>query len=446
LARVALQAYGRAVEIPRTRYASSGELQIAYQVHGHGEVDLLFSGSTASNVETAWLLPEAAQLFERLGRFARVIRFDRRDSGCSDPFAADLTLEAHADDALAVMDAVGSERPVLLGALDGGRSLAALAATHPDRAGALITFAASPLGAAALSPEIAAEMQQALVADWPERALALFAPDWNADPVRHDRLARYICTAVTPRQAARLLLLSLTSDITDVLPLVQAPTLVLRAQDAAWPPADRVRDFAALIPGAAYRELPGNAVLIYAMEPHRFADTIEEFVTGTSPARISERVLATVLFTDIVGSTERAVRSGDRVWSQTLDRHLAAASDAVLAHGGETIKTTGDGVLALFTGPAQGVRCAQRIISDSGGLGLAVRSGMHTGEVERTSDDVAGLAVHLAARIMSRAHASEILVSRTVRDLVIGSELTFTDRGEHELKGIPDCWSLYAAA
>src|SRR3954451_5188339 len=393
------------------------------------------------------MLPEAAQLFERLGRCPRVIRFDRRDSGCSDPYMADLTLEAHADDALAVMDAVGSEHAVLLGALDGGRSLAALAATRPARASGLITFAASPLGAIARSPEIRAGMERALSsADWPGPVLPLFAPDWYSDPVRRDRLARYVCTAVTPRQGARLLHLSLTSDITRVLPLVQAPTLVLRARDSAWPPRGAVRQFADLIPGAEYRELPGNAALIYAMDPDLIADTIEEFVTGTAPVRLNDRVLATVLFTDIVGSTERAARTGDRAWSETLDRHLAASADAVVTHGGETIKTTGDGVLALFTGPAQAVRCARRIIGASADLGLAVRSGMHTGEVERSSEDVAGLAVHLAARIMGRAHASEVLVSRTVRELVIGSELTFTDRGEHELKGIPDYWALYAAA
>ncbi|MGZ6697611.1 MAG: adenylate/guanylate cyclase domain-containing protein [Solirubrobacteraceae bacterium] len=437
------------MEVPQTHYARSGELAIAYQVHGAGDVDVLFSGSTASNVETSWLLPEAAQLFERLGRFSRVIRFDRRDSGCSDPYMTDLTLEVHADDALAVMDAVGSERAVLLGALDGGRSLAALAATRPERVDALVTFGATPRGAAALSPGIEKEIQRALTsarADWPGPALALFAPEWCADPVRRDRLARYMRTAVSPRQAARLLLLSLTSDITDVLPLVQARTLVLRAQDAAWPPREAVRRFAELIPGSQYRELPGNAVLIFAMDPDLMADTIEEFVTGTAPRPVSTRVLATVLFTDIVGATEEAARSGDRLWSAVLDRYLAASAAAVLAHGGETVKTTGDGVLALFTGPAQGVRCAQRIISDSDDLGLSVRSGLHTGEVERTGDDVAGLAVHLTARIMSHARANEILVSRTVRDLVIGSELTFTDRGRYELKGIPEAWALYSAA
>src|SRR3954467_4441704 len=316
------------------------------------------------------MLPEAAQLFERLGRFARVIRFDRRDSGCSDPFMADLTLEAHVDDALAGMDAAGSERAVLLGALDGGRSLAALAATRPERAGALVTFAASPLGAAALSPTVGAEIAAALVtSDWPEPALALVAPDWCADPVRRERLARYICTAVTPRQARRLLVLSLTSDVTNVLPHVQAPTLVVRGRDGAWPPPEAVRRFAELIPGAEYRELPGNAVLVYALAPDLLADMTEECGTGTGPEPVSSRVLASVLFTDIVGSTERAARSGDRAWSEVLDRHLAATSAAVAAHGGETIKTTGDGVLALFTGPAQGVRCAQRVITDSGALG-----------------------------------------------------------------------------
>ncbi|HUO71886.1 MAG TPA: adenylate/guanylate cyclase domain-containing protein [Solirubrobacteraceae bacterium] len=434
------------MEVPETRYVRSGEIAIAYQVHGSGEHDLLFSGTTTGNIETVWALPEAVRLFERLGRFARVIRFDRRDSGISDPIKNDLTIEAHAADALAVMDAVSAERPALLGGEESARAVAVLAATSPERAGPLIALAATARGAAALNPSLVDVVVSSLTSlDWPGQILGFFSPSWAADAVRRERMIRFIQTSSTPRQAERLLRMSLTSDLTAVLPLVQAPTLVLHPRDCTNPPSEPVREFARLIPGATFREIPGPDSFIYALDVDLLADLIEEFVTGTAPAPVTNRVLATVLFTDLVDSTQRAAQAGDRAWADTLERHLAVTRIAIAAHGGETIKTTGDGVLATFTGPAQGVRCAQRIISDAGDLGLRLRTGLHTGEVERTSDDVAGLAVHLAARITSLAGTGEILVSRTVRDLVIGSELRFTDRGEHELKGVPDHWALYAA-
>jgi class 3 adenylate cyclase len=436
------------VEIPETHYARSGELAIAYQVHGTGDHDLLLNGGSASNIQTFWSIPEAVRMFERLGEFARVIRYDRRDSGLSDPIRDDLTLEAHADDALAVMDATDARRPVLMGSLDGARSLALLAATRPERVGGLIAFSPSPRGGAASSPELADSAAQAIadLSDWPGPLTRLYAPQWAADPVRNERLRRLFQASVTPRQATRLLRMSLISDISEALPLVQAPTLVIHPRDLKLVPADVVREFTDLIPGARLREIPGDAAVAFALDVELIADIVEEFVTGAAPAPPTNRILATVLFTDLVDSTRRAARSGDRAWASVLDRHLAAIRAAVEAHGGSTIKTTGDGVLALFTGPAQGARCAAQVIADAHDLGLDVRTGLHTGEVERTSDDVTGLAVHLAARITSLASAGEALVSSTVRDLVIGSELTFTDRGEHEFKGIPNRWSLYAVA
>ncbi len=439
--------YCRVVDRPRTYYAHSGELAIAYQVHGAGDRDLLLSSGTASNIETVWSIPEAARLYERLGQFARVIRYDRRDSGLSDPIKDDLTLEAHANDALAVMDAVSARRPVLMGSLDGARSLALLAATRPERVGGLIAISPSARGAAASSPEFADSAAQAAdhLADWPGPLTGLYAPEWAADPVRNDRLTRYFQTTVSPRQGRRLLRMSLTSDISEALPLVQAPTLALHPRDLQLVPGDAVREFTDLIPGARLREIPGDAAAIFALDVDLIADIVEEFVTGAAPVPPTNRILATVMFTDLVDSTKRAAQSGDRAWANSLERHLAATRAAVEAHGGQTIKTTGDGVLALFTGPAQGVRCAEQVIADAHDLGLDVRTGLHTGEVERTRDDVAGVAVHLAARITGLAHAGEILVSRTVRDLVIGSELSFTERGEHELKGIPDRWAIYAA-
>jgi class 3 adenylate cyclase len=236
----------------------------------------------------------------------------------------------------------------------------------------------------------------------------------------------------------------LSSDIGEALPLIQAPTLALYPRDMAMVAVDGVHEFVALTPGAKFREIPGDSPFIYALDAAVVADVIEEFVTGTTPPPVTDRVLATVLFTDLVDSTRHAARAGDRSWADTLDRHLADSRAAIGDHGGLVIKTTGDGVLALFTGPAQGVRCAQGMIAAAQDQGLDLRSGVHTGEVERSTDDVAGLAVHLAARIMGLADAGEVLVSRTVRDLVIGSELTFVDRGEHELKGIPDRLALYA--
>jgi len=434
------------VEVPITRYVRSGEFAIAYQVHGSGDHDIVLSGGPFSNVHTVWQLPEAARLFDRLGRFARVIRYDRRDSGLSDPVKDDLTLEAHAQDALAVIDAVQARRPVLFGAFDGCRSQALLAATHPQRVGGLIGLLPSARATMAMTPEFAASVTAALASldDYPGPLALASAPQWAHDPVRSRRLISYFQTCSTPRQTERILRMAFTSDISDALPLVQAPTLVLFPRDSELLPAEAVRDFAERIPGAHYREIAGDATFIYALDVDLLGDIIEEFVTGSPPARATNRILATVLFTDLVDSTKRAAAEGDRAWADTLDRHFAATRAAVDEHGGETVKTTGDGILALFTGPAQAVRCAGRINSDADALDLRLRSGIHTGEVERSSDDVAGLAVHLAARIMGHATDGEILVSRTVKDLVIGSELTFTDRGEHELKGIPDRWLVYA--
>jgi class 3 adenylate cyclase len=435
------------MQIPETRYARSGEIAIAYQVHGEGEHDLLVSGSTASNVETAWELPDAIRLFERLGRFARVIRYDRRDTGISDPIRDDLTIEAHAADALAVMDAVGAERPALLGGTEGARSLASLAATHPDRVGSLIAVAPTVRGAAATDPAAAERIAAGLSEpeSWPYPVLDIFVPELARDPARRRQLARYMRTCTSPRQAERLLRMSLSSDVADVLPLVQAPTLVLFPAEATLPSEDAVREFAELIPQVTYRVTPGSGNLIYALDPDRLADDVEEFVTGTPPSRPTTRVLATVLFTDLVGSTERLEDLGDAAWALRLEGHQAESRRAVDAYGGELINTTGDGILALFTGPAQGVRCAREIITRAQTGGLEVRTGLHTVEVER-GDDVAGLAIHLAARIMGAAGAGEVLVARTVRDLVIGSELTCADRGEHHLKGISEPWELYAVA
>lgn len=434
---------------PRTNYALSDELAIAYQVHGSGERDLvLLAVGTGSNIEAMWELPEAARLLERLGEFARVIRYDRRGTGLSDPVSGDLSLEAHAEDALTVMNAVGAERPTLIGSLDGARSLALLAATQPERAGGLIAVSPTVRGSAAASNELtdASVAGLADVPNWPDRMIEAFAPAWAADPIQADRIRRYFQSSVSPTQGLRLWRISRMSNIGDVLPLVQAPTLVLHPRDLRMVSVDAVREFADLVPGARLNEIAGDAAFLFALDVELIADIVEKFVTGDAPAQPTNRVLATVLFTDIVESSRRAAQLGDRFWAQLLSRHLEASRAAVETHGGEVVKTTGDGVLALFSGPAHAVRCAGEIIAGAGDDGLGVRTGIHAGEIERTGADIAGIAVHLAARIVALADAGEILVSRTVRDLVIGSGLSFSERGEHELKGIPDRWAIYAVA
>jgi class 3 adenylate cyclase/pimeloyl-ACP methyl ester carboxylesterase len=439
------------VDRPQTQYVRSGELAIAYQAHGSGDYELLLCVGSTSNIGAMWDLPGGERFLDRLGRFARVVCYDRRNSGLSDSVTEDLTLESHVADTLAVMDAAGLQRPVLFGSLDGARALTLLAATRPERVGGLIALSPAVQGAAASNPELVSQGVDLLntgmdLDNFPGEFGAFLAPGWRADPVRWDKLTRYLQFCSTPAQAERLVRLMLTSDIGAVLPLIQTPTLVLHPRDQVFVPVEAVRGFTELVPGARFREMPGDAGLIFALDVGLLADIIEEFVTGSPPAPATNRVLATVLFTDLVDSTRRAAQSGDRAWSETIKRHLHQARTAVAAQGGETIDTTGDGLLALFTGPGEGVRCAKQVIGDARELGLEVRSGIHTGEVERGPDGVAGLAVHLAARIMALGGASEILVSSTVRDLVIGSELTFAESGEHELKGVPGRWTIWAAA
>lgn len=435
------------MERPRTRYARSGEFAIAYQVHGSGDHDILWGAGPFSNVDTILDVPEAARFFERLGQFARVIRYDRRDSGLSDPVRDDLALEAHAYDALAVMDAAESQRPWLVGAQEGSRGQALVAAMHPERVAGLWAFTPTVGPPTVTAPEAAATFARELAQlHWPDAIVNIAAPDWAPDPARNAVLARYFCSCATPRQAERTLRMMVEGNVADALPLVQAPALVVRPRDLELIPYEAVKAFADAIPGAVYQEIPGNAASPWVLDVELLADIIEEFVTGTKPRRVSNRVLATVLFTDLVDSTRRAAELGDREWTRLLDRHLDSVRATIAAFDGQVVKPTGDGVLALLAGPAQAVRCAESVIADAQVLGLQVRTGVHTGEIDRTGDDVAGVGVHLAARITDAAQAGEVLVSRTVRDLAIGSELAFADRGEHELKGIPDRWTLYAAS
>jgi class 3 adenylate cyclase len=391
---------------------------------------------------------------ERLARFARVILLDKRGTGVSDPvpLGALPTLEQWMDDVRAVLDAAGSERAAIVAGL--GASLLALlfAATHPARASALILVDgyARLTGTDDYFPELPRTMTNAAVgsirAAWGRGGmLRAFAPAEYRDPELVRSFARYERLAASPAAAFAVGSVLYESDVRDVLPTIQAPTLVITHHRSARTPPALSRYLAEHIPGARHLELPGSENLLWAGDQARLVAEVQEFLTGVPPMPETERVLATVLFTDIVGSTERAHVLGDHAWKTLLDRHYAVAGEQLERFRGRQIVTTGDGLLATFDGPARAIRSAQAIATAVRGLGLEVRAGLHTGEIELAGSDVRGLAVHIGARISALAAPGEVLVSSTVKDLVAGSGIEFDDRGIHPLKGVPGEWQLYAA-
>ncbi len=424
------------------RYARSGEVNVAYQVTGDGPFDLVLVPGFFSHLEIDWEHPEHAHFLERLGSFARLIRFDKRGSGLSDRGVGLPDFETRMDDVRAVMDAVGSERAALFGYSEGGPMCILFAATYPERTLALVLYGTyakrqdpdddypwAPTADARLS--YAAELE----ATWGDDVdVERMSP--NADASLGAWYARRGRAALSPAAARDLILMNSKADVRDVLPAVRCPTLVLhRSGDRdSWP--EEGRYIASRIPGARFVELSGEDHLP-AVRPDEILDEVEEFLTGTRPAPPTNRVLATVLFTDLVGSTEKASALGDAAWSSLLARHDAAVRGELGRFGGEEIDTAGDGFLAAFDGPARAIRCALAIRASLGALGLDVRCGVHTGEVERVAGGKPqGIAVHAGARIMALAGAGEVFVSSTTRDLVAGSGLEFEDRGEHELKGL----------
>ena len=437
---------------PRTRYARNGDVSIAFEVAGDGPHDVLLVNSWISQMEHLWTEPRVAKMFERLTTFARFIQFDRRGSGMSDrvPPAA---LEEQMDDILAVLDAAGSERPALLAETEGTALACLFAATHPQRASALILFAPIPRILAAPDypwahdPELRETFIARTVGGWGEGiTVDAAAPAFSGDPQLREWFARMERLAVGPGAVEPTMRVVGETDVREILPLIRVPTLVTRRERDARVDrrhAEFVRDH---VPGARFVELPGSESILFLDDTEPLLDEIEELVTGTRASRPPERVLATVLFTDIVASTERAAEVGDRAWRELLDAHHALVRSELALHGGEEIKTLGDGFLATFDGPARGVRCALRVAERSADAGITVRAGIHTGECERVGSDVAGIAVHIAARVMAAATPGEVLVSRTVTDLVAGSGLRFDSRGPRGLRGVPGEWELFAAA
>jgi pimeloyl-ACP methyl ester carboxylesterase len=438
---------------PQTRYARSGDLHIAYQVVGDAPLDLIFIPGWVSNVEECWEQPGLASFMERLASFSRLILFDKRGTGLSDRVANDQppTLEERMDDLRAVLDAAGSERTALFGHSEGGSMSLLFAATYPERARALITFGVfarrrrAPDYPWAPTDEDRAATIDRIERDWvTEDLVRPLAPSRADDPAFLAQLATYFRRSASPGAAAQLLRMNTEIDVRAVLPAIRVPTLVLHRTGDVDALIDEGRWIASQIQGASFVELPGSDHLFWIGDTDAVLSEIEAFLTGVRPAPEPDRVLATVLFTDVVASTETAARLGDRRWREALEGHRAEVRAALVRWRGEEIDTAGDGFLAIFDGPARGVRCALAIRDSAGRTGLQVRAGLHTGEIERNAGQIAGLAVHIGSRVLATAGEGEIVVSSTVKDLVAGSGLDFVDRGTHTLKGIPDGWHLYA--
>jgi class 3 adenylate cyclase len=433
------------------RYARSGELSIAYQVVGSAALDLVEVSGFLNHLEITAEEPGLVRFVDALARFSRVLLFDKRGVGLSDRLPADVvpTLDERIDDVRAVMDAVGSREAVILGIADGGPVAARFAAAYPERTRALILDATTACGRQRpgypWGPT--AEMVEAwagiIERAWGTGVMAEAFPD-TAPEVRQ-AFARMERRACTPRAAAALMRAALETDVRDVLPVIRAPTLIVHHRDHPVFPVAGARYLADSIPGARYHEhsFPFSP-LDEICSRKGLADAVEEFLTGSVTPEDAGRILAAVLFTDIVDSTARAAALGDRRWHDVLDDHDTRARAAVERAGGRVVKTTGDGVLAHFDAVGRAVRCAQEIVAEGRRLGLAVRAGVHAGECEVRSDDLAGMTVHVGARIAALAAAGEVLVSGTVRDMVIGSDLAFEERGRHVLRGVPGEWTVLA--
>ena len=441
-------------DAPETRYTKTADgVHIAYQVFGDGPVDLVVHPG-GWNLEVEWEWPSVARFFRRAASFSRVIRINMRGEGLSDPVAPRdwQTLEQRAEDMQAVLGAVSSQRTALLGGALGGQMMTFFAATHPERTAALVLVGTTArLGWApdypwGLSAEERASRVSQAEEGW-EGGVGLarvLVPSMADDPAFVSWIARLHRQTYTPGSARAAARMTVETDLRELLPTIRVPTLVLcRSGDQVFGP-DHARYLAGHIPGARLAELPGNESVMYFGDTDAVADEVEEFLTGSRHAPEADRVLATVLFTDIVGSTEHATELGDRRWRDLLDSHDETVRRQLERFRGREVNTVGDGFLATFDGPGRAILCACAIRDAVRALGLEVRAGLHTGEVELRGEDVAGVAVHIGARVAASAGAGEVLVSGAVPPLVAGSGICFEDRGERELKGIPDTWRLYA--
>ena len=435
---------------PETKYAKSGGVNIAYQVTGEGPYDLLLVPGWVSHVENAWEEPSYAGFLHRLASFCRLILMDRRGTGLSDPVAALPTLEERMDDVRAVMDAAGSKKAVLLGLSEGGPMCILFAATYPERTSALLlygTFARGLHGTGypwGPTPATMEKFLKLIDREWGTGITArIFAPSLAHDNRHVQSWGRFERLAVSPGAARTLIHMTANSDVRHVLSVLRVPTLIVHKTDDPVARVGGARYMAKNIPGAKYVELPGSDHFPWTDDADAVNDEVEEFLTGTRQGAQTNRILATVMFTDIAGSTARAVELGDRRWRQLLDHHHRLVRGELKRFRGREVDTAGDGFFATFDGPARAVRCGCAIMEAVSKIDLTVRVGLHSGECEVTDNNVSGVAVHIGARVMSNARPGEVLVSSTVKDLVAGSGLRFVGRGSFSLKGIPDQWDLF---
>ena len=431
---------------PDTRYAKSGDVHIAYQVFGEGPLNVVFAPPAFTNVEHWWDEPEVSRWLLRLASYARVVLFDKRGTGLSDRVADFPGLDQRMDDLRAVMDAIGIEQAALLGISEGGTMSALFAATYPSRCRALVLCNAYPASRFAQST-----LEQALY--YIERhwgsggSVAMYAPSRMNDSAFKRWWGKNERVSNSPAGAAAYARMNHLIDISDIISTIRVPTLVINRTEDRVVSVEGSRFLAEQIPGSRHLEFPGVDHLPFVGDnAGDIADAIEEFLTGSRAPVAVDRVLATVLFTDIVGSTETAAALGDQRWRDLLEHHHATIRRNLVRFRGHEVKTTGDGFLATFDGPARGVQCAHAIAQDIRSLGIEVRAGLHTGECEIIGDDVGGIAVHIGARVAALARAGEVLVSSTVKDLVAGSGLRFDERGTYPLKGIPGEWRIFSAA
>ncbi len=437
---------------PETKYADSDGVSVAYQVVGEGEIDLVIAFPFVSHLDLLWESPRMSGFVRQLARFARVIPFDRRGVGLSDPCDSAATLEERMDDVRAVMDAAGSERAALLGMSEGATMCMLFAATYPERTSALVLWGAMARSTAAdgypwaPSREAIEEASLELVAPmWGQGAtIEIFSPSLADDPDAREFQARMERQAASPRRVLQLLEMFLDTDVRETLPLIGKPTLVMGRRGDLAVNIRASRWLAEQIEGSKLVELEGADHFPWVGESTDEAlDEIEAFLTGVRPAPTPERVLATVMFTDIVDSTSRLSEIGDRRWRALLAEHQELVRIQLKRFGGREVNTTGDGFVATFDGPTRAVECASAIARETAALGIEVRAGLHAGEVELIGEDVGGIAVHIAARICGLAGAGEVIVSRTLRDLTAGSGIELGDHGRHSLKGVGDEQELY---
>ena len=437
-----------------TMYALSGDVAVAYQVIGIGQLDLLIVPGFVSHLEQAWEDPAYARFLQQLSSFSRLIRFDKRGTGLSDRSVEIPTLEQRMDDVRAVMDAAGSKRAALFGISEGGPMSVLFAATYPERVSALILYGSIAKGA--WSPDYPWGIKydqgwEDWLRSWRHEwggplGIDIWAPSVAGDERFRQWWAKYLRLAGTPNSVINLWRMNGAIDVREILPAVRVPTLVLHRSGDRAVEVEQGRYLAEHIPGAKFVELAGDDHLWWIADSGSIVNEIEEFLTGERRATEPDRVLVTVMFTDIVSSTERMSELGDRRWRDLLDSHNAIVTKQIAKFRGRVVKSTGDGFLATFDGPARAIHCALTTSQEVHNLGIEIRLGLHTGEVEIIGDDVGGISVHAAARITANARPDEVWTSRTVKDLVAGTQFKFREQGTYKLRGVSGDWPLFTVA